>query len=229
MKNYTINAITNGAEEFGKIVFCFHGFNGDKWGDVYNGLKHIIKDSLLVSFNSCGHGDSEVSSIDMKLDLILEEIDVVVDFFRQQYPNKPVVFVAGSYGAYRVMNYLIKYKPEIRKIVYINPAFKILKILEMLKEFKYSELKDDDFVPMKRSLNKFMKKEFLDDLFENNLYAKKYDLDYDTKIVVGSKDTLIPIEDTLEIAEKYNYDITYVDDEHCFENEDNWKVVLDLI
>ena len=49
------------------------------------------------------------------------------------------------------------------------------------------------------------------------------------KLVVGSRDSLIPIKDTLEIAEKYNFEITYVDDEHSFENKDNWNVVVNMI
>ena len=82
IKDYYINLITNGAENFDKIVLCFHGFNGDKWGDAYSGLKKRLTNSLVASFNSCGHGDSEISSEDMRFDLILEEIDVVVKFFK---------------------------------------------------------------------------------------------------------------------------------------------------
>lgn len=125
-KKYNIELITNGMENFDQIVLCFHGFNGDKWGDAYSGLKNRAENSLVCSFDSCGHGNSEVLSEDMRLDLILEEIDVVINFLLQAEPYKPIILVAGSYGAYRVMQYLIKYKPKISKVIYVNPAFRIL-------------------------------------------------------------------------------------------------------
>ena len=56
-------------------------------------------------------------------------------------------------------------------------------------------------------------------LYAQNLYSKIYELEYDCEIVVGNNDSLIPVEDTLEIARKYNYNITYVNDGHCFENK----------
>ena len=229
MKEHNIDLITNGAEDFNNIVLCFHGFNGDKRGDAYSGLKHRVNNSLVCSFDSCGHGNSEVSSEDMRLDIILEEINVVVNYLLNVEPNKPIILVAVSYGAYRVMQYLFKYKPKISKVIYINPAFRFLNILEKAKEFKYSALKENDKVVMKKSLNKFMKKEFLDDLFENNLYSKTYDIVYNTEIVVGTRDSLIPIEDTLEIAKRYEYNVTYVDEEHCFENKESWQIISKMI
>lgn len=228
MKDYVLDLITNGVDDYKNIVICFHGFNGDKWGDAYSGLKHRLSSSLLASFDSCGHGKSEVSSLDMRLDIILEEIDAVINFFKR-VSDKPIILVAGSYGAYRVMLYLVKYKPEIRKVIYVNPAFNMLEILQKAKNFKYKEVKENDLVVMKRSLNKFMKKDFLDDLYNNNLYSNVYDINYDTDIVVGSRDTLIPVGDTIDIANRYNYNISYVDDEHCFENKENWQVIVKMI
>lgn len=229
IRDYTIELITNGAEDFENIVICFHGFNGDRWGDAYSGLKGRLASSLVVSFDSCGHGESEISSEQMRLDLILEEIDVVVKFLASALPGKSIILVAGSYGAYRVFNYLIKYKPEIKKVIYVNPAFRMLRVLEILKEFKYTDLGENEKVVMKRSLGKFVSKAFLDDLFENDLYATTYDIKYDAHIVVGNRDSLIPIQDTVEIAGRYNYSITYIDEDHNFENKESWNVVADII
>ena len=127
------------------------------------------------------------------------------------------------------MQYLIKFKPEISKVVYINPGFRILTIMEYIRDFKYEKLQNNDKIVMDGSLNKFIKKEFLDDLFNNSLYSQIYDMNYKTRIVVGTRDSLIPVADTLEIAEKYNYPITYINEEHRFENKENWQVVADLV
>lgn len=227
--NHQVHLITNGAENFDSIVLCFHGFNGDKWGGAYAGLKNRLTNSLVASFDSCGHGESEVDSQDMRLGVILEEVDAVVKIFQSKEPDKPLVFVANSYGSYRVMQYLIKYKPDLQKVIYVNPAFRMLKILETIRGFNYLNLKDGDKVVMKESLNKFISKEFLDDLYKNDLYTYTDKINYDTQIVVGKRDSLIPVQDTIEIAKKHNYDITYIDEEHSFENKDNWQVVADII
>ena len=108
MRDYDIDVITNGVDNFDKVVICFHGFNGDKWGDAYSGLKHLATNSLVCSFNSCGHGDSEVLSEDMRLDMVLREIDVVIERIRKLTENRPIILVGVSYGGYRVMQYLIK-------------------------------------------------------------------------------------------------------------------------
>ena len=226
---HNIELISNGKEEFENIIICFHGFNGDKWGDAYSALKYTIENSLVCSFDSCGHGKSEISSENMRLDLILEEINVVVNFLKNNFADKPIILVAGSYGAYRVMEYLIKYKPDIKKVIYINPAFRILSILEKVKDFKYSELKETDLIPMKQSLNKYIKKDFLDDLYTNDLYKTDFNITYESYIIIGKKDDLIPINDTLEIAKRFNYPLFYVDDTHCFENKDNYNIVINII
>ena len=226
---HSIELVTNSATEFDNMVICFHGFNGGKYCSTYNELKHRLTKSLVASFDSCGHGESEISSEDMRLNTILQEIDDVVKYFQRKFPNKPVILVAMSYGAYRVMNYLIKFKPNISKVVYINPGFRMLTILENIRQFKYSELKENDKIVMKAELNKFIKKPFIDDLYNNNLYAKTYDINYNTQIVIGTRDSLIPVEDTLEIAEMYNYPITRIDEEHSFEDKGNYQIVANII
>ena len=82
---------------------------------------------------------------------------------------------------------------------------------------------------MKKSLNKFIKKDFLDDLYNNNLYSQTFDINYNSQIVLGTRDSLIPAEDTIEISKKYNYKITYINEEHCFEDKESWQVVADMI
>lgn len=229
IKDYVVDVVTNGADEFDNVVICFHGFNGDRWGGAYTNLRYRLKKSLVVSFDSCGHGESKVKSEDMRLSTILEEIDCVVRFFIQSCKGKRVYFVANSYGAYRIMWYLINFKINVEGIILVNPAFRMLNILEDIRNFKYSNLGNDDKILMKSGTNKYLNKGFFDDLHSNNLYEKKYDIPNNIKLVVGSRDSLIPIKDTLEIAEKYNFEITYVDDEHSFENKDNWNVVVNMI
>lgn len=229
IRDYQIHLITNGKDEFDNVVLCFHGFNGDKWSNAYGGLKTRAERSLICSFDSCGHGKSPVPAETMRLDNILEEIDAAIKFIKNLCPDKPLILVGGSYGGYRIMEYLVQYGTDVDKVIYVNPAFRILERLEELKDFTYSKLVPGQMVVMKSDLNKFMSKEFLDDLYANNLYQQTLPKEYNAEIVVGKKDSLIPAADAIEISERYGYPITYVDDEHSFENKDNWYVIANMI
>ena len=81
-------------------------------------------------------------------------------------------FVANSYGAYRIMCYLINFKINVDGIILVNPAFRMLNILEDIRNFKYSNLGNDDKILMKNDTNKCLNKGFFDDLHSNNLYEK---------------------------------------------------------
>ena len=37
-KTHNIELISNGLDDFDYIVLCFHGFNGDKWGNGFLGI-----------------------------------------------------------------------------------------------------------------------------------------------------------------------------------------------
>ena len=42
--NYTIEMISNGVSNPKAIILFMHGFNGDRWGDGYDRLKHTFED-----------------------------------------------------------------------------------------------------------------------------------------------------------------------------------------
>ncbi len=227
--DHNIEIISNGAENFDAIVLCFHGFNGDRWGDGFGFLKRNLERFLVCSFDSAGHGKSGVASHDMRLDIILKEIDDVVSYLKENNPGKPIILYAVSYGGYRVWAYLMKYRTDIRKIIFANPAFDIVPTLEDLKGFKREELVPGELVKMKSSLGKFMTKEFVDDLYETNVYSNINGKHYIIDIIVGERDTLIPLDDTLRFAEINESTITFVDEPHCFEKDETMMMIAEKI
>ena len=81
--SHKIKLYTNGVDQPKKIVLCLHGFNGDLWGDGFSKFKKrfLKEDKMLIcSFDSAGHGKSEIESIDMTLDVVIQEITDVVNF-----------------------------------------------------------------------------------------------------------------------------------------------------
>lgn len=225
---HNIKLILNGNNAFNQIVLCVHGFNGNKWGDAYDKLKDLLPNSMVCSYDMAGHGDSEIQSIDMRLNICLQEMNDVVTYLKISFPNKPIVVVAVSYGAYVTVACLSKFNPDISKVILINPALRMLDVLQKLRDFDYTRLKADDKVVMKASKNKFMSKLFLDDLHSFNLF-KIHKLNYNFNIILGNRDSLIPKQSVVDFANKFGFKIDYVDDEHCMDNPRNWDFVANKI
>lgn len=231
--NHRIKLYTNGVKNPQKIILCMHGFNGDLWGDGFSKLKKRLTadDGILVcSFDSAGHGESEVKSIDMTLDLVIQEISDVVDCLEKQYKDVPIYFYAISYGGYRAMVAVSRneYK-NLKGILLVNPAVRMLEILENLKEFDYKKLGADDTVPMKSSLNKYLSKKFLDDLYENDLFKLTYKMNVPIKLLVGKDDDLIPKQDLKDFVNLTKCDCEFLDDSHCVKEDKSWERIVEII
>ena len=230
---HNIKLYSNGVESPKKIVLCLHGFNGDLWGDGFSKLKKRLpgEEKILVcSFDSAGHGESEVNAIDMTLDLVIQEISDVVKYLESQFSGVPLYFYAISYGGYRAMVAISKnvYK-NLKGIVLVNPAVKMLKTLEQLKNFKYNQLKSDAVVPMKSSLNKYLSKRFLDDLNENDLFKLNYKMNVPIKLIIGTNDDLILEQDLKDFAELTKCDCEYLNDGHCLKTDESWNRIIEIV
>ena len=78
---------------------------------------------------------------------------------------------------------------------------------------------------MHSDLNKFLTKQFVQELKDCNLYNEQ-SLNYDITIIKGTQDSLIPPSHITEFAQKYNTKVVEVDDEHCLENLESWQTVF---
>lgn len=229
--NHSIDLHTNGIDHPKKIIVCLHGFNGDLWGDGFSKLKKVFIDEILVcSFDSAGHANSEVPSLDMRLDLINQELTDVLNYLIITYPKTPISLLGFSYGGYRAMLCIAKNEfKNINQIVLINPALNMLKTIEKVKGFKYSDLKPNAIIPMKENLNKHLRKDFIDDLYYNNLYELKYEHKIPLKIFKGKYDSLISIADTLEFAKTYPFVIEYLEEDHLVKKPESWQIITDFL
>lgn len=78
----------------------------------------------------------------MRLDLINQEIYDVIIYLAKKYTNIPIIIYALSYGGYRTVTTIANFDlPNIKHIIFVNPAFKMLEILQKLKDFDYKNLK----------------------------------------------------------------------------------------
>ena len=78
---------------------------------------------------------------------------------------------------------------------------------------------------MHSGLNKYLTKQFVQQLKDLNLYNEPK-LDYDITIIKGTNDSLIPPTHITEFAHKYNVKVVDVNDEHSLENSQSWQTVF---
>ena len=228
--NHSIDLHTNGIDHPKKIIVCLHGFNGDLWGDGFSKLKNAFDNILVCSFDSAGHANSEVKSIDMRLDLINQELIDVLNYLTEVYPVTPITLLGFSYGGYRAMLCVAKNDfKNLKQLVLVNPALNMLKTIEIAKGFKYANLKPDSKIAMKESLNKYLCKDFIDDLYYNNLYKLKYEHKIPLKIFKGKYDSLISIADTFEFAKTYPFDIEYLEEDHLVKKPESWQKITKFL
>ena len=231
--NHNIKLYTNGVQKPNKIILCMHGFNGDLWGDGFSKLKKLLLNEnniMICSFDSAGHGESEVKSIDVTLDLVVQEISSVVNYIVKTYKNIPLYFYAFSYGGYRAMVSISKnVYAHLDGIILVNPAINMIEVLEKLKHFNYKELNNNSVISMKSSENKFLSKKFLDDLYENNLFNITYKMNIPIKLLIGKNDSLISKHDLKRFADFFNCDYEYLDDDHCIKNDTSWERIAKII
>lgn len=226
--SYEIEVIHNNVDNPSAVILCMHGFNGDRWGDGYIKLKSL-DDVFIVSYDSAGHGNSEVPSLDMRMELVNQETIDVIMYIEKLHPNVPIIIFSNSYGSYRAMYYMQNASEMVKHIICVNPAFRMLNILETIKEFKYDELENDSKVSMKSSKGKFLSKSYLDDLYEFDVNSVKNRLNVPITLIIGDKDNLIPKKHIDEFLNGLNCNVIHVDDFHCLESEDSWNVVKDYI
>lgn len=231
--NHKIKLYTNSVQNPKKIVLYLHGFNGDLWGDGFSKFRKLLakEDEIFVcSFDSAGHGMSEVDSLNMTLDLVLQEITDVVNYLENKFKHTPLYFYGTSYGGYRAMVAISKYNyKNLKGIVLVNPAIKMLEVLEKTKGFEYKELEYDSKILIKSSLNKYISKKFLDDLYLNNLLKLQFKVDCPIILVIGTKDDLIPRQDLKDFETLTKCKSIYLDDEHCLKKDTSWQKIIDVI
>ena len=228
-ENHNIDLCTNVIENPKKIILCQHGFNGNLWGDGFDKLREAFTDVLVCSYDSAGHGNSEVASLDMRLDLINRETFDVTNFLAKTYPDVPIIIFSGSYGSYKTITAISSYNlPNVKHIILINPAIQMLNILEKVKDFDYSKLNESDTVPMKRSLNKYLSKKFLDDLYQNDGLLLQLP-PIPMTMFLGKYDNFVPQKASLKFAKLHNVPVKYIDDEHCITNPKAWETIIDFL
>lgn len=187
------------------IVFC-HGFGGHKDNRAAEKFAERVltkyKNTAVVCFDWPSHGD------DVKKKLLLADCDnylsLLLQFLQEKYSPDAVYAYATSFGAYLLLKYISEHGNPFSKIALRCPAIDMYKalterimnpvILEILNKGKDASVGFDRKVHINRQL--------LEDIRAADIRKADYiPFADDLLIIHGTKDEIIPIEDSLAFCE----------------------------
>lgn len=189
-----------------KVVLFGHGFGGHKDNKAAERLALRVlskyKSVAVICFNWPCHGD------DVKKKLRLEDCDTYItcllEDIRERFGTEDVSVNATSFGAYLFLKYIHDHGNPFRKIVLRCPAIRMYQTLprRIVTEAEHRLLEKGKDVEVGFDRKIRINAQFLADLEAADITAWDY-LDYaeDILILHGTKDEIVPLEDSFRFAE----------------------------
>lgn len=111
-----------------QIILYLHGGPANPIGVPifleYSGHQ-LEKQFIVVYLYQRGIGKSPSVPIrSQKIENYVSDINFIVDYLRERFPNKKINIIGHSYGGVLAYHYLIKHDDKISKLIAINSAFK---------------------------------------------------------------------------------------------------------
>jgi acylglycerol lipase len=113
-------------DESVRAVICLiHGL-GEHSGRYAHLAQFLMPSGYAVlSFDLRGHGNSEgIRGHFPSIDVVLQDIDALILTARGRYPDIPVFLYGHSLGGILVLNYVLRYKPELAGVVASSPGLR---------------------------------------------------------------------------------------------------------
>lgn len=214
-----------------RVLIAIHGFGGDCESSVIENVAKGLEGQGIVvfSFDLPCHGKDKITS-ELKLGSCLERIEKVLNIVKQKYKEEQISFFATSFGAYLLLNYIVKNKCNFEKIILRAPAIFMYEIFakKILTEQGYSLTKINNH-PIELGYERKMicEKSFVEELKINNLENFHFDKHID--IIQGDKDDIINIIDNEFYCKKHfeDYKIYYIQGaDHRFKNDGDMDQIV---
>lgn len=208
--------------EIRKVILFGHGFAGHKDNGAAQKFAGRVlskyKSAAVAIFNMPCHGD------DVKKKMVLRDcmtyLDIAVAYLKNQLGAEEIYSYATSFGGYLILKYINEYGNPFRKIALRCPAVDMYDVLTrtIMKSDEYDRLLKGKNVQVGFDRKIEINPQFLADLKESDIRKNSY-LDYadDILILHGTKDEVVPFEDSLKFAEENVIDFIPVENaDHRF-------------
>lgn len=190
-----------------RVVIFGHGFGGHKDNRAAEKFAAKIlskhKDFGVITFNWPCHGD------DARKNLLLSECDIylslVLEYAANRFQTEELYAYATSFGGYLFLKYIAEHGNPFRKAAFRCPAIKMYESITNRIMTRDNREKIEKGKPVLVGFDRKIKigKQFLDDLAASDITKNDY-IDYaeDILILHGTKDEVIPFEDSAEFADR---------------------------
>lgn len=205
LKNYYININEYIPEEMKKVIIAVHGFGGDKESTVIVALANELNkyDIGLICFDFPGHGQSEVDGNYFTVENSINDLNEVEKYVREKY-KLPIGIFATSYGGYITLLNISKNKKEYSDVILRCPAIDMFNIFRKnILNISEEEFIQKGFCELgyERKINIIY--EYFEELEKNNVKEIVDSLTIPIVIIHGTEDDMAPIEDSIELEEKF--------------------------
>lgn len=207
-KNYNIRCkiYCNEIRTIDKVVLYLHGFGGHKDNKAAERFATLVtskeKKTGIITFNWPCHGD------DIKKKLKLSECDAylrdVLEYIGAEWKTDNIYAYGTSFGGYMTLKYISENGNPFKKIAFRCPAINMYDVMVrsvIAKEgLEQIEKGKDLMVGFDRKI--LIDNAFLEELKSANIREREF-FDYadDILIIHGTKDEIVPYEDSMEFCE----------------------------
>jgi acylglycerol lipase len=107
------------------VICVVHGL-GEHSGRYAQIARFLLPSGYaVISFDLRGHGNSEgVRGHFPSIEVVMQDIDALILAARKRYPDVPVFLYGHSLGGILVINYVLRYKPELAGVVASSPGLR---------------------------------------------------------------------------------------------------------
>ena len=213
-----------------KVVLFGHGFGGHKDNKAAQRFAERLmtkyKGIALITFNWPCHGDDVKKK--MQLSDCMTYLELVLADIREKYHPEGIYAYATSFGGYLFLKYIHENGNPFEKISLRCPAVNMYDVLTrtIMKNDELDRIMKGKDVLVGFDRKIIVTKALLDDLKENDIRQRDY-IEYADNILImhGTKDEVVPIEDSKEFAENNVIDfITVENADHRFQNPNHMNL-----
>lgn len=221
-----------------RVILFETGFGGHKDNKAAEKFAVRVlskyKNVAMITFNWPCHGD------DVKKKLSLEDcvlyLDLIVKYIREQYTKDEIYAYGTSFGGYTLLHYIAEKGNPFKKISLRCPAINMYGVITkgIIQRDEMSILEKGKDVPVGFDRKIMIGMSFLEELKSVDLFQYDY-LDYadDIQIMHGTKDEVVPVEDSRKFAEENVIEFYTIENaDHRFQNpqcmEEAMKLILEF-
>lgn len=220
--------------EFDHVVIVTHGFGSSKdTAGTAHFADHLInkfKDFAVIAFDWPCHGQDARKKL--SVEECLTYLEIVTNFAKEELKAKDVFNYSTSLGGYLTLRYLIEKGNPFRKIALRCPAINIYEtLLSTLSDDEKRKLEKGKEIQMGFERKMKIDKSFFDDLKAFDVKDHEYfDFADDILILHGTKDAMVPIEDSRKFADDNVIEFIPVEGaDHPFRNPDHMALAIHKI